>query len=60
MATYASMLANHKGTFKREAKGISISRRRSVIMEARGWSDAKKGHEPRNAGDLYKLKKEKK
>ena len=29
-------------------------------MEARGWSDAKKGHEPRNAGDLYKLKKERK
>ena len=27
-------------------------------MEARGWSDAKKGHEPRNAGELQKLRKE--
>lgn len=29
-------------------------------MEARGWSDAKKGHEPRSADDLQKLKKAKK
>ena len=42
---------------KREAGG-SGSVVGDVMIEARGWSDAKKGHEPRNAGDLYKLKKE--
>lgn len=45
--------------YKRE-EGESESTVSDMMMEARGWSNVRKGHEPsRKAGRRYKLKKKK-
>lgn len=54
---------NHKPLYKRETEGNLTTKEEQRCdngIEARGWSNRKKGHVPQNACSLQKLEKAKK
>ena len=46
---------DHRCPYKRKAEGDLTTEVGDVMVEARGWSDLRKGFEPRNVSSLQKL-----